>query len=316
MGKHLAKEPRGPTLYAGCNKFFPEIHISLDSWWWRFLENHVYRMPQAPPRRRTKPMEVICVGLPRSGTESLQHALMLLGYDYTYHGWDIVYDSECHSPGWVRLARKKWYGDTTGDCSISAAEFDEILGHSVAVTDAAASVFAADMIAAYPDAKVILNTRKNVEAWQRSLDDTLIHANESWGFWIASLLDRECFWAWHVYERFLWPLLFRAPDGQMAKAIRRNAKWVAREHCNMIRGLVSRERLLEWDIEEGWEPLCKFLGKPVPDIDFPHANAASGGWKAREAQCNRRWVENAFVKLITMIALVLGGVFLARVWLP
>ncbi len=128
----------------------------------------------------------------------------------------------------MKLARKRWYGAANGDCSISAAEFDELLGHSVAVTDAAASVFATDMIAAYPEAKIILNTRRDVEAWHRSLVDTLAHANESWGFWIASLLDKECFWAWHVYERFLWPLLFRAPDGQMAKAIRRNAKWIAR----------------------------------------------------------------------------------------
>ena len=56
--------------------------------------------------------------------------------------------------GWVKLARKTWYDDNDGDCHISAAEFDELLGHSVAVTDAASSVFAAEMIKAYPEAKV------------------------------------------------------------------------------------------------------------------------------------------------------------------
>lgn len=30
-------------------------------------------------------MEVLCVGLPRNGTESLQQALLKLGYDYTFH---------------------------------------------------------------------------------------------------------------------------------------------------------------------------------------------------------------------------------------
>jgi hypothetical protein len=182
-------------------------------------------------------MQVICVGLPRTGTESLQQALLTLGYKHTYHGWDIVYDDDCHSPGWVRLARKKWYGPLgsnkwggsggDGTRKISAAEFDALIGHCAAVTDAAASCFAADMIAAYPNAKVVLNMRRDVDAWQRSLVKTLVHANESWGFWIASWLDRECFWAWHVYERFLWPLLFRAPDGDMAAAIRNNARWVA-----------------------------------------------------------------------------------------
>jgi hypothetical protein len=177
-------------------------------------------------------MQVLCVGLPRTGTESLQQALLRLGYDHTYHGWDIVYDDAgCYSPGWVALARRKWFSsgkEKRKGAVITAAEFDELLGHSVAVTDAAASVFAAEMIAAYPEAKVVLNMRRDLDGWERSLNSTLVHANESWGFWIASWLDRECFWAWHVYERFLWPLLFRAPDGDMKRAIRGNARWVQR----------------------------------------------------------------------------------------
>lgn len=39
-------------------------------------------------------MEVICIGMPRSGTESLQYALIKLGYDHTYHGWDINFESQ------------------------------------------------------------------------------------------------------------------------------------------------------------------------------------------------------------------------------
>lgn len=199
------------------------FQISLNSSIWTLIER-VYAMPPTPPRRREKPMQVLCVGLPRSGTESLQQALLHLGYNHTYHGWDIVYDSECHSPGWVALARKKFYEGKT----LTAEDFDGVMGHSVAVTDAAASVFAADLIAAYPEAKVVLNMRGNVDAWRKSLESTLVKANESWAWWIASWLDRECFWAWHVYERFLWPLLFRAPDGDMAEAIRRNAGWIQR----------------------------------------------------------------------------------------
>jgi hypothetical protein len=61
--------------------------------------------------------------------------------------------------GRVRLARKKRYSDKAGDCTITAAEFDQLLGHSVAVADVAASCFAAKLIAAYPNAKAILNVR-------------------------------------------------------------------------------------------------------------------------------------------------------------
>ncbi|KAL2265846.1 hypothetical protein VTJ83DRAFT_6946 [Remersonia thermophila] len=292
------------------------VHLSLHSPIWHLIER-IYALPSPPPPRvRTEPMQVICVGLPRTGTESLQHALIKLGYA-TYHGWNIVYDLDgCYSPGWVALARKKWYsnGRGSGGRRISREEFDALLGHCVAVTDAAASVFAADLIAAYPEAKVVLNMRRDTDGWEKSLRNTLVHANESWAWWLASWLDRECFWSWHVYERFLWPLLFRAGDGDMKSAIEGNARWIREEHANMIRGLVPKDRLLEWYIEDGWEPLCRFLGKSVPDEPFPHANALQGGWKEREEQANKRWIENAFGRLILICIGLMVVIAVARQW--
>jgi len=35
---------------------------------------------------------------------------------------------------------------------------------------------------------------------------------------------------------------------------------------------VPKENLLVWDLKEGWEPLCKFLNKPIPDQPIPHDN--------------------------------------------
>ncbi|KAK4207830.1 P-loop containing nucleoside triphosphate hydrolase protein, partial [Rhypophila decipiens] len=302
------------------------IHIPLDHPIWALLEKHVYALPNPPPPRTrppNKPMQVLCVGLPRSGTESLQQALLTLGYDHTYHGWDIVYDDEVHSPSWVKIARMKWYPDivtlshSPKSVRITAKEFDSVLGHSQAVTDAAASCFAREIIEAYPDAKVILNMRRDVEGWHKSVVGTLVKANQSWGFWIASWLDRECFWAWHVYERFLWTGLFRASDGDLKKAVERNGRGVYYEHHAMIRGLVPKERLLEWYIDDGWEPLCRFLGKPVPppNVPFPHANAANGGWKTREEQCNKRWVDQAFLNLIMGVLGVILVAFGGRWWL-
>lgn len=49
-----------------------------------------------------------------------------------------------------------------------------------------------------------------------------------------------------------------------------------REHFlqrrDFIRSLVPPERFLEWKVQDGWEPLCKFLGKPVPNEPFPYVN--------------------------------------------
>ncbi|CVL07445.1 uncharacterized protein FPRN_13663 [Fusarium proliferatum] len=248
---------------------------SLNSWWWRFLENYVYAVPEPPPRKRTKPMEVLCVGLPRSATESLQTALLKLGYDHTYHDWDMVYETPSYSSKWVRLCRKK-----------------RVCGLSVAVTDTAASVFAAELIAAYPDAKVVLNYRKDLDAWHESAVKTLVSVNENWALYILSCLGKVPFWGWHVYERFMWPGLFRALDGNIETGIARNGKWVYKEHCNMIRGLVPNEKLLEWNVEDGWEPLCKFLDKTVPDEPFPHVNKASG-WENHEAEVTKRYLTSA-----------------------
>lgn len=82
------------------------------------------------------------------------------------------------------------------------------------------------------------------------------------------------------------------------------------EHCNMIRGLVPKERLLEWYVEDGWDPLCKFLEKSVPEVDFPHANTATGGWKAREEQLVKKWVEGVFKRLILFFCLFIVAIAL------
>ena len=45
-------------------------------------------------------------------------------------------------------------------------------------------------------------------------------------------------------------------------------------HHDKVRSLVPRGQLLEMDLVEGWEPLCKFLDVPIPDEPFPRANDA------------------------------------------
>ena len=34
------------------------------------------------------------------------------------------------------------------------------------------------------------------------------------------------------------------------------------------------ERRLEFDVREGWGPVCKFLGCGIPDMEFPRENSA------------------------------------------
>jgi hypothetical protein len=122
----------------------------------------------------------------------------------------------------------RWFGPPDGKNNITAADFDALLGHAVAVTDTASSVFAAEMIAAYPDAKVILNQRKSISEWHESIKNTIGRARGHWHLFLLTCLSREGFWGWQSHVRFMYPGMFRAIDGDIWTGIARNGKWVYR----------------------------------------------------------------------------------------
>jgi hypothetical protein len=53
---------------------------------------------------------------------------------------------------------------------------------------------------------------------------------------------------------------------------RENAIKVFDQHNDRVRQTVPPERLLIFDVKQGWEPLCNFLEVPIPDLPFPHKN--------------------------------------------
>ena len=44
------------------------------------------------------------------------------------------------------------------------------------------------------------------------------------------------------------------------------------KHNDTVRNVVPKDRLLEYDVRQGWEPLCEFLEAPIPEKPFPHLN--------------------------------------------
>ena len=202
--------------------------MPISSWYWPFLENYIYARPPPPSRApRTVPLRLICVGPPRSATESLAEGLKRLGLQNVYHGWDIVFEQPNYAEHWVHLARRKWLGEGP-PLPITAEQFDEVIGHSEALVDAPGSVFAAELIRAYPDAKVVLNAREDREAWMRSMRESLMAVHQNWGFWFFSWFTPGLFWAWNVYERYLWPGMFRHLDSRRRHdvATEQMGKWV------------------------------------------------------------------------------------------
>jgi hypothetical protein len=55
---------------------------------------------------------------------------------------------------------------------------------------------------------------------------------------------------------------------------RTHATRIFREHVAEVQATVPVERLLTFDLREGWAPLCAFLGVPVLDIPFPKTNSS------------------------------------------
>lgn len=140
------------------------------------LAHRVYKLDY-PPRKRTRPMEVLAVGISRSGTESLRQAIEILGVSPTFHGFDAMLPPSILQE-FYRLVDKKWCkpagpNAATGSLKLTREDFDHLWGNHVAVTDLPAATFARELIHAYPEAKVILNHRRDVEDWHRSYMQTL-----------------------------------------------------------------------------------------------------------------------------------------------
>ena len=57
-------------------------------------------------------------------------------------------------------------------------------------------------------------------------------------------------------------------------------------HNAEVRRHIPAQRLLVFDVAEGWAPLCDFLGVPVPEAPFPNTNSVrefhAGTWVARQ----------------------------------
>lgn len=119
-----------------------------------FIYRKVLR-DEEPQGKRTKPLQVLGLGLPRSGTESLCIALRQLGYE-TYHGFTTYEKTPEDHLLWKRWLEAKIapaQGPAT-PLDIPAKEFDRILGGYEAVTDSPCALFGQELIRAYPEAKV------------------------------------------------------------------------------------------------------------------------------------------------------------------
>jgi hypothetical protein len=165
--------------------------------------------------------------------------------------------------------------DAWTDALRGQADWEKIFDGYNATVDYPASFFYKDIIAAYPDAKVLLSVRDG-RAWARSMRSTIWtveHDKSSPVYHLAKA--RACVDpASRAYVEFMVDLHREAhlfgPDPEQFDE---DAAVAAMEcHNAEVRAHVPADRLLEWNPADGWEPLCEFLEVPVPDAPLPRVN--------------------------------------------
>jgi hypothetical protein len=114
----------------------------------------------------------------------------------------------------------------------------------------------------FPDAKIILSTR-DPESWHKSVTSTIYPMSMK-----AFESDVPAVHAMGAWAReIIWNAIF---DGRLED--KDHAIRVYREHEARVKASVPAERLLVFEAREGWEPLCRFLDRPVPDDAYPRRN--------------------------------------------
>lgn len=203
-------------------------------------------------------IKLIGAGFGRTGTTSIKAALEELGLAKCYHMTEVFFNPS-HVPFWVEATEKRLRGEPVGG-------WDAVFDGYQATVDWPACTFYKELMERYPDAKVLLTVR-DPERWYDSTLHTIYPIHESlFGLLIRIILPfmRPAKW---MIDNLVWAHTFDGRFEDREAAIER-----FNQHIEEVKAHVPAEKLLVYSVKEGWEPLCAFLGVPVPDKPFPHLN--------------------------------------------
>ncbi|OBS20443.1 hypothetical protein FPOA_06812 [Fusarium poae] len=237
-----------------------------------------------------RPPPLLFLGAARTGTASLMEALRILGLENVHHGWEV---SEREDQQWQwrifdRAADATFPNiPTYNGKGFSRAEWDEVFGSYEAVSDVA-SFFAESLIPAYPDAKVIL-VERDIEKWYKSV---LMIFEPAQSAFYRNLGETVGKWAGYDNAKASFKMHQGWTKAPTPETTVEHLKEAYIGHNKYIRENVPADQLLDFQLSQGWEPLCRFLGKPIPDVPFPHAND-SAAYKARGKKLTRKMMGRA-----------------------
>jgi Sulfotransferase domain len=197
------------------------------------------------------PLEIIGPGFGRTGTNSLRLALEQLGFGPCHHMHEVRDNPELIAP---------WQAAGTG----TDMDWHQVFANYRAQVDWPGAQYWRELIAAFPKARVVLSVREP-NGWYDSIQATiapLVAARGTHGIPHMNALTEM------VHDTLLQPT-FGDKLSDRAQAID-----VFERHNQEVIASVPADNLLVFDVRQGWDPLCAFLGVEVPETEFPTTNSS------------------------------------------
>lgn len=250
-------------------------------------------------------LQVIGAGLPCTANTTLNRALEILLDGPVYHGGtQVCKGPESHMRSWIDIMER------TSPTRGGAADDDEafilrtlprLLDGYVATTDGPGMCFVPELARLYPGALVVCLTRDLgpwVRSWEPMADGTMR--------WYLGALLLPLLAPMRLLPRYMDALMagrWREMYHLSEEEKRAPGPVVWRRHVENLRRAVPEDRLLFYDVKEGWGPLCKALGREVPkDVPFPEVNYDDG-----INEFAQREVMRAIGRWLAILGLLGGG---------
>lgn len=195
-------------------------------------------------------LSVVGAGFGRTATLSVKFALEQLELGPCYHMKEVF-----ENPHF----RKYWGAAARGE----AVNWDEVFEGYVSAVDWPVCTYYRELADHFPDAKVLLTVR-DPRKWFASAHNTIFSAENR-----ARMLSADADDDTRAMGNLIMVDTF---DGQLENV--EHAISVFEKHVETVKRTIPEERLLVYEASEGWEPLCAFLGVPVPDGPFPRVNTS------------------------------------------
>ncbi|HKP22531.1 MAG TPA: sulfotransferase [Dongiaceae bacterium] len=198
-------------------------------------------------------MKVIGLGVGRTGTYSLKLALERLGLGPCHHMEEVIFNPPVQIPLWTAAlqGRPDWAAIYRGYAS---------------AVDWPTAGFCRELYAAYPTAKFVL-THRSVESWVQSFSET-IYKLTTGAVIVPPQMKPFLDMAGGIIAKTGFPIGLSAERLEQAFAV----------HMDAVKATIPADRLLVYQVKEGWGPLCAFLGVAEPDEPFPRTNNRTEFW--------------------------------------